>query len=101
MRSLHFCIYAALSFLLASVASSQEVIHFVQPVDGSGSTGFLGLHNLEATSATVMLLATDDSGAVAPGGDISITLGGEESFYFSSSDLEDGVAAASGSFGDG
>lgn len=86
---------------IASVRPVPEVVHFFQPVNTSGATGFLGLHNPSSNSVTVTLSATDDRGTVATGGDISITLGAEESFYFSSTDLENGVAAATGAFGDG
>ncbi|NKB43079.1 MAG: hypothetical protein GKS03_02255 [Alphaproteobacteria bacterium] len=86
---------------VTSAASSQEVVNFFQPDDGSGTIGYLGLHNQATTASTITLSATDDTGAAAPGGDVSITLGAEESFYFGSPDLEDGVAAATGAFGDG
>lgn len=85
----------------ANTRPSPQTINFFQPVVSNGAVGFLALHNTQTTDASITLSATDDTGAAAPGGDISITLGAEESFYFSSSDLENGVAAATGAFGDG
>lgn len=93
--------YIVAFLAMTSTVSSQEIVNFLQPVDGSGAAGYLGLHNQETSSTTVTLSATDDTGTAAPGGDITITLGAEESFYFSSTDLEDGVAAATGAFGNG
>lgn len=84
MRCFKFSVYTILSLLLTFEATSQEIVNFFQPVDGSGSTGFLGLHNKEMESSTVTLSATDDRGAGAPGGDISIVLEAEQSVYLSS-----------------
>ena len=96
-----FLLFSTVALIFLPAAQAQQVVNFFQPVDDTGAAGFLALHNLENTSSTVTLSATDDTGAPALGGDITITLDPEQSFYFSSSDLENGVGAADGAFGDG
>lgn len=75
----------------------------VEPADESSRESSLRVMNTSGNVATVTISATDDDGAPAPGGDVTLTLSPNQSQQLSIADLESGNASEgiSGMLGDG
>ena len=92
-----------MSALTPRNAANDPVAYFVSPASQTDRETFLRIVNTTPISTTITLSATDDSGHVAPNGDILLTLAPGASRQMTSSDLETGNSdkGLSGFFGDG
>lgn len=92
-----------MSALTPRNAANDPVAYFVSPASQTDRETFLRIINTTPISTTITLSATDDSGHVAPNGDILLTLAPGASRQMTSSDLETGNSdkGLSGFFGDG
>ena len=75
----------------------------VEPADETTRTSSLRIINTSTNVATVTVSATDDDGAPAPGGDVTMTLNPNQAQHVSIADLESGNVSEglSGMLGDG
>jgi hypothetical protein len=78
-------------------------LHFANPASNQTQQSFMRVVNTSPATGVVTFSAIDDSGNPAPGGDITFTLGPNESKNFNSLDYEKGNAGKglTGAFGDG
>ncbi len=88
------------SLLLPAMAVADS-IHFFQPDISGGAVGYLAVSNPGDSAVTVTIAGVDDTGANAPGGDVTLTLGSGQSKYLSSADIEVGRSDTNGAFGNG
>ncbi|MCZ6503611.1 MAG: hypothetical protein O6945_13995, partial [Gammaproteobacteria bacterium] len=79
-----------LSGMVDANASNDHVIYFANPASEAVKTTFLRIINTSASSGTVTVSGIDDSGNIAPGGDVQFDLTANESKQMIVKDLEDG-----------
>ena len=78
-------------------------LYYVNPASETVKKNFIRLTNNSSQSGTITIAGIDDNGAAAPGGDVLITLGANESMQVTVGDLENGNATKglTGKLGDG
>jgi hypothetical protein len=78
-------------------------LYYVNPASETVKKNFIRLINNGSQSGTITIAGIDDNGAAAPGGDVTITLGGNQSMQVTVEDLENGNVkkGLTGKLGDG
>ncbi|MBO6656089.1 MAG: DUF1588 domain-containing protein [Pseudomonadales bacterium] len=88
---------------IAPGEGNSRKLTLVEPADQTSRNSSLRIMNTSNNVATVTISATDDDGAPAPGGDVTMTLSPNQTQHVSIADLESGNinAGISGMLGDG
>ena len=86
---------------VARDANGQYAVPIFNPGSNRDQQSSLRLINLGDADAAVTIAAIDDAGRPAPGGDVRLTLGEDESRTVTGRELESGAAGITGRFGDG
>ena len=78
-------------------------LYYVNPASETVKKNFIRLINRSSQSGTITIAGIDDNGAAAPGGNVTITLGGNQSMQVTVEDLENGnvTKGLTGKLGDG
>ena len=78
-------------------------VFFANPASNQTQQSFIRVVNRTDVAGVVVVSAVDDSGTAAPGGDVTFSLGPNESKQFNSLDYENGnpVKGLTGALGDG
>ena len=78
-------------------------LYYVNPASETVKKNFIRLINGGSQTGTVTIAGIDDNGAAAPGGDVTITLGANQSTQVTVEDLENGnlTKGLTGNLGDG
>jgi len=79
-----------LSGMVDENTSGEHVIYFANPASETTRTTFLRIINTSSETGTVTVSGIDDSGNIAPGGDVMFDLGANESKQMIVKDLEEG-----------
>jgi len=79
-----------LSGVVDKDTSDQHVVYFANPASETIKTTFLRIINTSSEIGDVIVSGVDDSGSIAPGGDVQFSLGAKESKQMVVSDLENG-----------
>ena len=82
-------------------ANGRYAVPIFNPGSNRDQQSSLRLINLGDADAAVTIAAIDDAGRPAPGGDVRLTLGEDESRTITARELESGAAGITGRFGDG
>ena len=81
-----------LSALVTPNNSGTSTLNFFNPANNKAQQSFMRLINTGVETSSVTISAIDDSGQIAPNGDVSLKLGARQSLEFSATDLEQGDA---------
>jgi hypothetical protein len=65
-------------------------LHYVNPASETVKKNFIRLINSGSQGGTITIAGIDDNGVAAPGGDVTITLGANQSMQVTVADLENG-----------
>ena len=92
-----------LSSVVPGDLGNNHYLYYVNPASETEKQSFIRVINISDNVGTVTISATDDDGNIAPGGDVSFSIGANESKQFTIQDLEEGNLEKGllGSFGDG
>ena len=101
--SLRLLSFAVLLFVFSKVTAAEWRVTFANPASNQTQQSFLRVINQSAVSGLVTLSGIDDNGDLAPGGDLTFTLGPNEAKQFNSLDYENGNAGKglTGALGNG
>ncbi len=86
---------------VARRTNGRYAVPIFNPGSNRDQQSSLRLINLGDADAAVTIAAIDDAGRPAPGGDVRLTLGEDESRTVTARELESGAAGITGRFGDG
>ena len=81
-----------LSALVTPNASGTSTLSFFNPASNTAQQSFVRLVNSGSESASITISAVDDTGQIAPNGDVSLALAAGHSVELSAADLEKGNA---------